>query len=395
MKIQLSNSVTRLSPSLTLVLAAKTAEMRQRGVDVCSFTAGEPDFDTPESIRRAVCDDLMKGGQICQYTSAAGLPELRKAICQRFKRDNQLEYKPEEIIVSVGAKQVLANAIFSLVNPGDEVLIPAPFWLSYPEMVMAAGGEPVQIDCRSNDQGAPTADQIRAAITPRTKVLILNSPNNPTGGVYSLAQLKEIYSALDGTGVVVLSDEMYEYFVYDDAKHISPATISADAKARTLTITGLSKSHAMTGWRIGFAGGAIELIKAMTALQSHTTSNAATVSQYAAMHALAQGTEFAQEVRGIFAERREAIVAGLSGIPGVSISPPRGAFYAWLRVDGLYRPGLEGSVRFCERLLEEQAVSCVPGSAFGADSHIRLSYAASLETIKKGVERIAKFVAGL
>jgi aspartate aminotransferase len=406
MNITISNAISRLSPSLTLVLAAKTAEMRKAGKDVCSFTAGEPDFDTPESIRRKTCDAIMKGGQICQYTGSAGLPELRSAIAERFRRDNGLTYDPNNIIVCTGAKQVLVNAIFSLVNPGDRVLIPAPYWLSYPEMVMAAGGEPVFLDCRNNPQGAPTGAQIRAEIAKgRVKALILNSPNNPTGGVYSKQQYQDMYAAMAGTDVVVLSDEMYEYFVYDGAKHVSPATISADAYARTLTITGLSKSHAMTGWRVGFAGGDLKLIKAMTALQSHSTSNTATVSQYAAMFALEEGTAFAEHVRGIFTERRKLIIDGLSKIPGTSIEKPDGAFYAWLRVDSLYGKqgksasggtyAVNNSMDFCTHLLEQEAVSCVPGSAFGADSHIRLSYAASLETIAKGVERLGRFVNGL
>jgi aspartate aminotransferase len=395
MKIRVSDAVSRIAPSLTLVLTAKAAELKKRGVDVCAFTAGEPDFDTPDTIRRATCDALMKGGQICQYTPAAGLPDLRSAIAQRFIRDNGVKYDPADIIVSVGAKQVLANAIFALVNPGDEVLICSPFWLSYPEMVAAAGGRSVFVDCSGTHNNAPTAAAIKAAITPRTRAIILNSPNNPTGGVFDRAQIEAIAAALVGTNIVIVSDEMYEYFLYDGAVHVSPAAVSADAYARTLTISGLSKSHAMTGWRIGFAGGPGELIRAMVNLQSHTTSNAATVSQYAAMFALAEGKTFANKVRGIFEERRTAMVGALQAIPGLECAQPRGAFYAWAKVSGLYRPGMATSIQFCEQLLEKEAVAAVPGSVFGNDEYVRFSYAASMETIKKGTERMARFVAGL
>lgn len=391
MKLSLSEFITSLTPSVTLALTAKAAELKAQGIDVCSFTAGEPDFDTPAFIREAAASAVTGGGAVCHYTAATGTPELKRAVCDKFKRECNLSYEPSQIIVSNGAKQVLFNAIAALVNPGDEVIVPAPYWVSYPEMIAAVGGKPIIVDCMDQPNFAPNPNRIREALSPRTKALILCSPSNPTGAVLDHEQLAGIYHALENTNVVVISDEIYEHLVFDGLHHIAPATLNDDAYARTLTVNGLSKAYSMTGWRIGYAGGPQPLIKAMSTLQSHTTSNPATVSQIAALAALGGGLDEVEKMRLAFVERRDVLVEGLRSIEGMSCGQPRGAFYVFPRINELYREGMQGSVAFCQALLEKEAVATVPGAAFGADDFMRLSYACSMETIKRGVDRIAKF----
>jgi len=391
MKLSLSEFITSLTPSVTLALTAKAAELKAQGIDVCSFTAGEPDFDTPAFIREAAASAVTGGGAVCHYTAATGTPELKRAVCDKFKRECNLSYEPSQIIVSNGAKQVFFNAIAALVNPGDEVIVPAPYWVSYPEMIAAVGGKPIIVDCMDQPNFAPNPNRIREALSPRTKALILCSPSNPTGAVLDHEQLAGIYHALENTNVVVISDEIYEHLVFDGLHHIAPATLNDDAYARTLTVNGLSKAYSMTGWRIGYAGGPQPLIKAMSTLQSHTTSNPATVSQIAALAALGGGLDEVEKMRLAFVERRDVLVEGLRSIEGMSCGQPRGAFYVFPRINELYREGMQGSVAFCQALLEKEAVATVPGAAFGADDFMRLSYACSMETIKRGVDRIAKF----
>ena len=396
MNIEISKLISNVEASVTLSLSAKAAEMKTQGVDVCSFTAGEPDFDTPEHIRKAVADAVSAGGKVCKYTPVPGMPELREVVAQKFKNDNGLNYDSTQVVIGTGAKQIIYNALAALVNPGNEVLFAAPYWVSYPQMTNALGGKPVSIDCTMNENFAPSADQIRAHVNDRTKALILCSPSNPSGTVFAKSQLEEIYSALEGTNVIVISDEIYEHLVYDGSEHVSPASISEDAYERTITVNGMSKSFAMTGWRIGFGGGPLELIKAMSRFQSHTTSNPTTPSQIATLAALQGDQACIAEMRSAFDERRQAMVSLLNAIDGVECEAPKGAFYAFPKVSGLYgKGGLQGSSDFSSKLLEVHAVATIPGVAFGADDFVRMSYATSMEVIEKGIGRLAEFAKSL
>ncbi|NUQ34596.1 MAG: pyridoxal phosphate-dependent aminotransferase [Planctomycetaceae bacterium] len=396
MNITISNNLASVEPSATLALTAKANELKAQGRDVCAFTAGEPDFDTPAHIRKAASDALTKGGKVCRYTPVAGLPEVKEAVAKKYKDDNGLSYAPNQIIISSGAKHVLFNALAAVVNPGDEVLYPAPYWVSYPEMVRAVGGKPVAIDGSKNPNFAPTGKQVKQAISPRTKAIFLNWPNNPTGAVIEHKQLEDIYGALEGTNVMVISDEIYEYHLYDGAKHVSGASLGPDAYARTVTVNSVSKSYAMTGWRIGYGAGPKHVIDAMSNYQSHATSNAATVSQLATVAALTGGTACVDDMRRAFNERRLLITQMLNDIPGVECVTPKGAFYAFPKVSALYgKGGVKNSTDFCAKLLEAEAVAIVPGAPFGADEYVRLSYAVSKDVIEKGVSRIAKFVKSL
>jgi aspartate aminotransferase len=394
MNTLVSKAVSSMTPSLTLALSAKANELKAQGIDVCGFTAGEPDFDTPEFIRKAAIGELEKGGKVCKYTPASGLPELKKAVVSKFKRENGLDFEIPQVTVAGGAKQLVAQAILCLTDPGSEVIISSPFWLSYPEMARSAGAVPVVIDCSTNENFAPTADQIRSAITEKTRVLILNSPGNPTGGVFDRSQFEAIYKVVEGTDIAVVSDEIYEHLIYDGKQHYSPAGLSEDAYNRTVTINGASKGYAMTGWRIGYAGGPAAMIKAMNTFQSHYTSGPATVSQMATIAALEGGLGEVERMRGEFDKRRKIMVEGLNAMDGVECTMPHGAFYCFPKVSALYRDEIKDSLAFSEALLEKEAVVVVPGKAFGADEFVRLSYACSTEQIEKGLERIARFVKG-
>jgi aspartate aminotransferase len=395
MSIQVSKDVTSMTPSVTLALTAKANELRAEGKDVCGFTAGEPDFDTPAKIREAAREALAQGGKVCKYTPASGMPELKKAVAAKFKRENGLDYEVAQVTVAGGAKQLCAQAIFVLTDPGSEVLIPSPYWLSYPEMARSVGAVPVIIDCSANENFAPTPEQIRNAITGKTRVLVLNSPCNPTGGVFSREQFEGIYDAVKGTDITIISDEIYEHLVYDGKEHTSPAALSEDAYNRTVTINGASKAYAMTGWRIGYAGGPTDAIKAMNTFQSHYTSGPATVSQFATLAALEGGLDDVMKMREAFDERRRIMVEGLNAIEGIDCTTPHGTFYCFPRVSALYKGAVKDSLSFCDALLEKEAVVVVPGKAFGADEFVRLSYACSNEQIEKGLERIARFAKSL
>jgi len=384
-----------MTSSLTLALSEKANEMKAGGADVCAFTAGEPDFDTPAAIRKAAAEAIMKGGSACKYTAGTGMPELKKAVAEKFSRENRIDYDVSQIIVSGGAKQVVAQAVFCLTDPGTEVILCSPYWLSYPEMALAAAAKPVFIDCSGNENNAPRPDQLRAAISGKTRLIILNSPGNPTGGVISPQQYEAIYKVLSGTDIAVVSDEVYEHLVYDGKEHFSPASLGEDAYNRTLTVNGASKGFAMTGWRIGYGGGPREMVRALATLQSHYTSGPATVSQIAAVAALGGGLDEVKKMREEFDKRRRLMVDRLNAIVGMECTTPHGAFYCFPRVSDLYRKNMADSLSFSRALLTQEAVVVVPGAAFGADQYVRLSYACSTERIEKGLDRIAHFVNGL
>ena len=386
----LADRLKTLAPSPTLAMQAKAKAMRAEGIDVISFGAGEPDFDTPRRIKDAAIRALEQGQT--KYTEVGGIPELRVAVCQKFKRDNGLAYAPDEVTVSCGAKHTLYNIFMALVNPGDEVLIPRPYWVSYPEQVRLLGGVPVAIDTPESTGFDLDPEMLRKAVTPRTKMIVLDSPGNPTGAVFSPAALAEVAKLAVERDLWIISDECYEALTYE-GRHVSIASLGADVKVRTIVVNTCSKAYAMTGWRIGYAAGPKPVIKAMTDVQSQVTSNPTSVAQWAAVEALAGPQDEVAVMVGEFDRRRRAIIAGLNGVPGIRCVMPRGAFYAFPNVSGLYgkraKGGvLRGSADVCAFLLDEARIATVAGVDFGSDAHIRLSYATGLETIEKGVARM-------
>jgi aspartate aminotransferase len=392
--LKLANRVGRIQPSATLALTARAKALAAEGRDVIALTAGEPDFETPAAIRASAVDALNAKGAVDRYTPASGLPALRKAIAAKFKRDNGLEYTPEQVMANCGAKHSCFNLIGALVNEGDEVIIPAPYWVSYPEMVNFFGGIPVVVDTSSTGF-VLTAEALKQALTPRTRLLIVNTPGNPTGAVWSREAQQALADVLKGTEVAVLSDEIYEKLVYD-GEHVSFAALSQDAYERTVTINGVAKAYAMTGWRIGYAAGPKHVIDAMGALQSHSTSNPTTLSQLATLKALAQDPAELPGWRQKFIARRDVLVKGLNEVPGVKCACPGGAFYVFPDFRGwIGKRHLELLLKddqvICEALLTRALVAGVPGSEFGAPGFLRFSYAASDEEIRKAVERIAAF----
>jgi aspartate aminotransferase len=397
----LADRLKTLAPSSTLAVQAKAKALRARGVDVISFGAGEPDFDTPERIKDAA-SQAMRRGQT-KYTEVGGIPELRAAICAKLKRDNGLAYEPADVLVSVGAKHTLFNVVVALVNPGDEVLVPSPFWVSYPEQVRLLGGVPIEVPTTEATGFDLDPDRVRAAVTPRTRLIVLNSPNNPTGAVFSRAALEAVAALAVERGLWVVSDECYEALTFE-GRHASIASFGPAIKARTITVNTCSKAYAMTGWRIGYAAGPRELIRAMTDVQSQVTSNPSSIGQWAAVEALSGPQDEVAKMAGEFDRRRRLIVAGLNALPGISCVMPRGAFYAFANVAGLFgrtwrRPEgastLKGSVDVTEFLLEEARVAVVPGKDFGSDAHVRLSYATSDALISEGLARIGAALAKL
>jgi aspartate aminotransferase len=397
----LADRLKTLAPSATLAVQATAKALRARGVDVISFGAGEPDFDTPQRIKDAA-SQAMRQGQT-KYTEVGGIPELRAAVCAKLKRDNGLAYEPADILVSVGAKHTLFNLVVALVNPGDEVLVPSPFWVSYPEQVRLLGGVPVEVPTTEASGFDLDPGRVRAAVTPRTKLIVLNSPNNPTGAVFSRPALEAVAALAVERGLWVVSDECYEALTFD-GRHASIASFGPEIKARTITVNTCSKAYAMTGWRIGYAAGPRELIRAMTDVQSQVTSNPSSIAQWAAVEALSGPQDEVAKMAGEFDRRRRLIVAGLNALPGVSCVMPRGAFYAFANVTGLFgrtwrRPAgpmtLKGSVDVTEFLLEAARVAVVPGKDFGSDAHVRLSYATSDALISEGLARMAAALATL
>ena len=383
--MDLSSHATQLSPSLTLAIDSKAKAMRAEGVDVCGFGAGEPDFDTPEHIKEAAIKALQEG--FTKYTPSAGMPELRAAISEKFATDNGLDYQPSQVIVSNGAKQSCYNAILACCEPGDEVIIPAPYWLSYPEMVRLVGAEPVIVPTKAENSYKMTAEEFENAMTPRTKMVILNSPGNPTGAVYTRAEFEALIEVALTEDIFILSDEIYEKLVYDDAKHISPASLSKEAYDLTITINGFSKAYAMTGWRLGYLGAPEEIAKVIDSLQSHSTSGPNSFAQKGALAALKGSQQCVADMRDEFNVRREYMFERLSAIPNMTTVKPLGAFYMLANISKF---GL-GSTNFADRLLSKAEVAVVPGIAFGDDQTVRLSYATDLETIKTGLDRIEQF----
>jgi aspartate aminotransferase len=393
----LAERARRLTPSPTLAITAKARAMRAQGIDVVSLGAGEPDFDTPERIKAAAVRALAEGRT--KYTDTAGIPELRSAICAKLKRDNGLDYEPADVIVSVGAKHTLYNICSVLVGPGDEVLIPAPYWVSYTEQIRLCEGTPVIVPTDEGRGFQLDAAALRAHVTPRTKLLILNTPNNPTGAVYPRADLQEVAAVAVERGFWVAADECYEALSYGGPV-ASIAALGPEIRARTLVVNTCSKAYAMTGWRIGYAAGPMAIVRAMGDFQSQCTSNPASVAQWAAVEALAGPQDDVAKMAGEFDRRRRAITEGLSAIPGIRCSLPQGAFYAFPDVSGLFGRRWRGqplrtSADVTAFFLEEARVAVVPGADFGSDRHLRLSYACGLDTIQEGLRRIGAACAGL
>lgn len=385
--MKLAARIGQVTPSLTLAIDAKAKAMKRDGIDICSFSAGEPDFDTPEHIKNAAIEALKSGKT--RYGPAAGEPQLRAAIAQKLQTDNQLSLQAENVVVTNGGKHSLFNIFLALVDPGDEVIIPAPFWVSYPEMVKLAGGTPVILPTTAESGYKITPEQLRSAITPQTKILVMNSPSNPTGMVYSPAEIRAIANVVVEKDILVVSDEIYEKLLYDGAEHLSIGAASPEAFARTIISNGFAKAYAMTGWRLGYAAsGSPELIKAITTLQSQSTSNVCTFAQFGAIAALEGSQDCVAHMLSAFTERRQAIYDMINAIPGLSCVKPNGAFYMFINIRQFGMSSLE----FCDALLSEQQVALIPGIAFGADDHVRASYATDMTTIERGMERIATFV---
>jgi aspartate aminotransferase len=390
----LADRLKTLAPSSTLAVQAKAKELRARGIDVISFGAGEPDFDTPERIKEAAVAAMRRGHT--KYTEVGGIPELRAAVCAKLQRDNGLAYEPADVLVSCGAKHTLFNIVTTLVNPGDEVLVPSPFWVSYPEQVRLLGGTPVTVETREATGFDLDPERLRGAMTPRTKLIVLNSPNNPTGAVFSPAALTAVARLAVERQLWIVSDECYESLTFE-GRHVSVASLGPEVKARTLVVNTCSKAYAMTGWRIGYAAGPRDLIRAMTDVQSQVTSNASSVAQWAAVEALGGPQDEVAKMAGEFDRRRRLIVGGLNALPGVSCVMPKGAFYAFANVAGLFgrtwnhdgrAVTLEGSLDVAAFLLEQARVAVVPGLDFGSDAHVRLSYATSDALIREGLARM-------
>jgi aspartate aminotransferase len=392
MSIKINARVSRVEPSMTLALTARAKSMTAEGIDVVGFAAGEPDFDTPEVIRERAKDAIDEGAT--RYTPSSGTPELRKAICAKLKRENKLEYSPDQVIVSCGAKHTLYNIFMTMLEEGDEVLLPAPYWLSYPEQIALAGGKTVVIPATSESEYKITPEQLEQAITPKTVAFLINSPGNPTGALYTPEEITALAKVLEQhPGITIISDEIYERLIYGGGRHLSFAAATPAMYERTLTVNGMSKTYAMTGWRIGYCAGPKDFIGAMGKMQSHSTSNATSFCQAASVTALEKGESDILRMRAAFDERRRDMVAKLNSIPGIVCPEPLGAFYAFPDVSALYaKAGVKGSIDFCEKLLDEARVVCVPGMPFGDDAAIRLSYATSPERIGEGLRRIEDFV---
>ncbi len=384
----LSQRINRLSESLTMAITSLARELRSQGKDVLSFSAGEPDFDTPQAIKEAAKKAIDEG--FTKYTAVDGILELKEAIIEKLKRDNDLEYQPQHIIASNGAKQSLFNLTQVLIDEGDEVIIPSPYWVTYPELVKYAGGKPVIIPTTQKSQFKITPSQLKKAITSKTKLLILTTPSNPTGAVYNKEELEGLAEVLKDTSVLVASDEMYEKLLYDGEKFTSTASINEDMYQRTITINGLSKSVAMTGWRFGYlATPKVELVQAMKKLQSQSTSNVCSITQKAAIKGLDGSVDNEIEMmRREFERRRDKAVELFNKIEGLSVLKPQGAFYLFVNHSKVEKD----SMKFAKRLLEEKGVAVVPGIGFGAEGHFRFSFATDLTTIQKGIERIEEFV---
>lgn len=384
-----ANRATVITPSQTLAIDAKAKQLRAAGEDVIGLAAGEPDFDTPEHIKAAAMGALEAG--FTKYTPSSGIPELRQAIADKLKADNDLDYEPSQIIVSCGAKHSCFNAMLAVINEGDEVIIPAPYWLSYPEMVRMVGGEPYIVETSAENGYKLTPDQLRENISPGTKMLILNSPSNPTGSVYTETELVELAEIALEEQIYIMSDEIYEKLVYGDAKHTSIAAFTDTTLENTIVINGFSKSYAMTGWRLGYLAAPKAVAKAIDSIQSHSTSNPTSFAQKGGLAALKGPQECVEEMRQKFDERRQRMYELLKNMPSISVVEPQGAFYMMADISAF---GID-SASFCTQLLEKEKVALVPGVAFGNDRTVRMSFATDLENIEKALGRFARFCQSL
>ena len=379
-----------ISESMTLAISAKAKQLKAEGANIISFGAGEPDFNTPEYIRTAAIKRIEKGGN--GYTDASGLPELKTAICKKLRDDNELEYKNNQIVVSCGAKHSLFNALQALCNPGDEVIIPSPYWVSYYELTKLADAEPILVEASSSQEFKVSIEQLENAITEKTKAIMINSPNNPTGAVYTEVELRAIAELAEKHDLYIISDEIYEKLIYGE-EHVSIAKFAYD---RTIVVNGLSKAYAMTGWRIGYTASSVEIAKVMSNIQSHATSNPNTIAQYASIEALSGDPAPIEEMRLAFDERRKYMVKTIESIPQITCVEPKGAFYVMVDVSAFFGKTvegnkIEGSIDFASVLLEKAMVSVIPGIAFGVDDYIRLSYATSMANIEEGLARLKRF----
>ena len=393
--MELSRKAQRIEASVTLAITAKAKEMKENGIDVISFGAGEPDFNTPANIINAAIKAMEEGNT--KYTNVNGILPLREAICKKFKKDNGLIYKPSQIVVSTGAKQSLANVFLAILNPGDEVIVPNPYWVSYPELIGLADGKAVFVESDETSSYKFTKENLEKVVTEKTKAIILNTPNNPTGTIYNKEELIEIAEFAKKHDLIIVSDEMYEKLIYDGEKHVSIASVSDDAYERTIVINGLSKSYAMTGWRLGYCGASEKIAKLMTNIQSHMTSNVCSITQYAAVEALNGPQDKVKEMIVEFERRRNYMANTLEEMNNLSIIKPQGAFYIMINIDKCLGKEINGerindSMDFSAKLLEHEKVAVIPGKAFGLDNYVRVSYATSMESIEKGLERINKFV---
>ncbi len=385
----LNQTIAAIAPSATLAITSKAAKLKAQGVKVCAFAAGEPDFNTPDVIKNACAEALQNN--LTRYVAAAGLPELRKAISEKLLKFNKCAYEPSQIIVANGGKHALTQVFQTMINPGDEVIIPAPYWLSYPEMVRVAGGTPVFVETTVDSNFLMSPEQFEAAITPKTVAVVMTSPSNPTGMMYTPEQLKAIGEIAIKHDLWIVSDEIYECMVYGEVEQVSMASFGPEFYDHTITVNGFSKTYAMTGWRLGYAAAPVAFAKAMSSLQSHMASAPNTFAQWGAIAALEKGAEDVATMVAAFTKRRDRIYELVSAIPGIKCPKPQGAFYVFPNIESFGMTSLE----FAERLLEEQHVAVVPGIAFGNDRCIRLSYACSMENIEEGVARLATFCASL
>lgn len=393
--MNLSKKALGVSPSMTLKISAMAKKMKQEGRDVVGFGAGEPDFDTPEYIKNAAKEALDKG--LTKYTPASGMPELKAAVAQRFAKKYSLEYAPQDIVISNGAKHSLFNTFSAILNPGDEVIIPAPYWVTYPELVQMTDGVPVIIE--TDETFKATAESIKTAITDKTKALVLNTPSNPCGAVYTEQELKEIADVAVEAGIFVISDEIYDELIYD-GEHVSIASLGDEIKNLTIIVNGMSKTYSMTGWRIGYTASNSELAKIMGAYQSHAASNPNTIAQYASIEGLNGPQDDVANMKSAFAERRMVLCDLINDVEGLSCSVPRGAFYVMMNISKIKGMSYDGipinnSMEFSELLLKNTLTAVVPGIAFGADDYVRMSYATSKDNIVKGMARIKEFVESL
>lgn len=396
--MKLSARANRIQPSATLAITAKEKALKAQGIDVVGFGAGEPDFDSPDYVKEAAVEAIKKG--YTKYTAVGGIDQLKDAIIERMKLDYGLEYQKPELIVSCGAKHTLFNLTQAIIDSGDEVIIPAPYWVSYPEQVILAEGKPVILETREEDGFRIDPAELKKLVTPKTKALVLNYPSNPTGVTYSEDELRAIVDVAMAAGITIISDEIYDKIIYDGKKHTPVASLGEDVKKATILVNGTSKTYAMTGWRIGFAAGDKGVIKAMGDMQGQSTSNPTSISQWAAVSAYASPQDLIVERTAEFEKRKNYIVERLNSIPGIKCVSPSGAFYAFPNVSAFYGKSHNGktvnsSLDFTEFLLEEAKVAVVPGDSFGSDAHVRLSFATSMENIVKGMDRIEETVAKL